>query len=44
VPHTKEVRASGDSDDHRMPVDAIKEYGFAGLLMVRAYLGRVEKP
>lgn len=25
------------------PVDAIKEYGFAGLLMVRAYLDCVEK-
>lgn len=25
------------------PVDVIKEYGFAGLLMVRAYLDRVEK-
>lgn len=24
------------------PVDAIKEYGFAGLLMVRAYLDRVD--
>lgn len=26
--------------DHRMPVEVIKEWGFAGLLMVRGYLDR----
>ena len=26
--------------DHRTPVEVVKEWGFAGLLMVRAYLDR----
>ncbi|OAJ52947.1 hypothetical protein A6V37_35975 [Paraburkholderia ginsengiterrae] len=30
------------ASDGMTPVDAIKEYGFAGLLMVRAYLDRVD--
>lgn len=44
-PHNRDLayawmRSPNRAFEHRTPAQAIREYGFAGLLMVRAYLDR----
>lgn len=44
-PHNRELaygwmKLRNRAFDHRAPIDVIREYGFAGLLMVLAYLDR----
>ncbi|MCG3186243.1 MAG: hypothetical protein IOMNBAOH_00798 [Rhodocyclaceae bacterium] len=34
------IKARNRAFDNRMPIEVIREHGFAGLLMVRAYLDR----